>query len=99
MAFGLIWLLSGIPISATLGIPSVPNILLAGLLTVGFMSLGYYIPVKGLFDIHRMSRRKSKLTPKMKAIKRRLNYPIWQASGVIGILGLSIFFFIIKVIA
>ena len=99
LGIGLVWILSAVPLAESLGLGMLPNVVLAAVFTGTFLTIGYYIPVKGLLDIHSLSRSKRPINPKMNAIKKRLNYPKWQASGIMGILGVSILFFGVKLMA
>lgn len=49
------------------------------------MCLAYSIPLKGLFSIHDISNLDIAIEKRMLKIKSRMNYPIWQASGICGL--------------
>ncbi len=59
--------------------------------------VSYYIPIKGITDLILISYGKSSIEEKMSMIKKRLNYPRWQASGLLGLMIVSAVFFIVRV--
>ena len=71
-------------LDATLGLAIPVQYLLLVLITV-IMCLGYSVPLRGLFSIHEISNRKITIEKRMSRIKNRMNYPIWQAAGIWGL--------------
>jgi 4-hydroxybenzoate polyprenyltransferase len=58
--------------------------------------MAYYIPLKGTWDLIKISLIDETIEEKMMMIKKRLNHPVWQLSGVVGVILISIIFFYIK---
>jgi len=58
--------------------------------------MAYYMPLKGTWDLIKISLVDETIEQKMMMIKKRLNHPFWQLSGVIGVILISIIFFYIK---
>jgi 4-hydroxybenzoate polyprenyltransferase len=66
-------------------------------ITVITLIISYYTPVKGIWDLIMISSGRETIEQKMNMIKNRLNYPRWQASGIFGLMVISIIFFSIKI--
>ncbi|UCH89366.1 MAG: UbiA prenyltransferase family protein [Thermoplasmata archaeon] len=47
--------------------------------------MGYYIPLKGLSDLHWIASDRTPLEERMVRIDERINYARWQASGISGV--------------
>jgi 4-hydroxybenzoate polyprenyltransferase len=93
---GAIYLNSDVLASYNIGfasnLPISTSILLLPV-AVLILSIAYYIPIKGLRDLHRISIEPTPLEQRMEKIDKRINYAIWQASGIIGVtLTLAILF-------
>lgn len=59
---------------------------------------GYSIPVRGLFDLRKISVSQKSIKKRMKDIDARMNYPMWHASGILGLLTTSIIIFLLTVL-
>lgn len=59
--------------------------------------LAYYMPLKGTWDLVKISLYDETIEQKMLMIKNRLNHPIWQFSGVLGVIIISVIFFLLKI--
>lgn len=49
------------------------------------LSVGYYVPIKGLRDLYALSMESIPVEKRMEKIKKRINYATWQASGIASI--------------
>jgi 4-hydroxybenzoate polyprenyltransferase len=67
--------------TATAFLPFPGRYALIALITV-LLAAGYSVPTRGLFSLHSISGQKASIEKRMDAIKLRLNYPRWQASGI-----------------
>ena len=47
--------------------------------------IGYSVPTRGLFSLHEISSAKQSIKKRMDRIKDRMNYPKWQASGIVSL--------------
>ena len=66
-------------------------------ITVITLVISYYIPLRGIMDLIMISYGRESIEQKMIMIKNRLNYPRWQASGLFGIMIISLIIFAIKI--
>lgn len=63
------------------------------------LALGYFVPVKGMVDLIRISMAKEEggsdleERKKLNMIKKRMHYPKWQASGIYSLFAVSILLF------
>jgi multidrug transporter EmrE-like cation transporter len=88
--FGIIWYAPWVArMDAALGLAIPAKYLLMVMIGV-VMSMAYSVPLRGLFSLHNISNKKSSLKSRMTQIKTRMNYPIWQASGIWGLVITSI---------
>jgi 4-hydroxybenzoate polyprenyltransferase len=67
-------------------------------LIASMLALGYSVPTRGLFSLHTISAGKESLEKRMVAIKARLNYPRWQASGIWSIAVVAVVLFVIAIV-
>ena len=67
------------------------------LITIITLILSYYTPIKGIWDLIMISSGRESIEQRMTMIKNRLNYPRWQASGLFGLMIISLIFFSIKI--
>ena len=65
-------------------------------LCVEGVALTYSVPFRGLQDLIKISSTNADTKQTMNRIKSRLNYPEWQASGIMGLVILSVLFFTIR---
>jgi 4-hydroxybenzoate polyprenyltransferase len=49
------------------------------------LCIAYSVPLRGLFSIHNISTLNLGIEKRMMRIKERMNYPIWQASAIWGL--------------
>lgn len=91
---GFYLLFSGLTPLAILGYSFNIEIILA--FTVLILILTYSVPFRGLRDLIKISSTNANIKQTMNRIKSRLNYPKWQASGIMGLAILSILFFVIR---
>jgi 1,4-dihydroxy-2-naphthoate octaprenyltransferase len=100
-AVGLCVMIMGILLRVYYIDTSIPYPFFLALLLVPFvLILGYYTPIKGMVDLYAIS----KLSPedlgedaeveRSNRIKKRMNYPKWQASGVYSLFTVSLLLFI-----
>jgi 1,4-dihydroxy-2-naphthoate octaprenyltransferase len=54
------------------------------------ITFAYSVPIRGLFSIHNISKLDLGIEKRMLKIKDRMNYPIWQASAIWGLVITSI---------
>ena len=66
------------------------------LITILTLICAYYTPIKGIWDLIMISSGRETIEERMMRIKTRLNYPRWQASGILGITIVSAVIFTIK---
>jgi 1,4-dihydroxy-2-naphthoate octaprenyltransferase len=59
-------------------------------LVVIVLCIAYSVPLRGLFSIHNISKLDLGIEKRMLKIKDRMNYPIWQASAIWGLVVTSI---------
>ena len=98
--FGILILATGL-ILQLLPLDTSPSFLFfIGLFLIpAVLALGYFVPVKGMVDLIRISRAKDDTgsdldeREKMKMVKKRMNYPKWQASGIYSLFMVSILLF------
>jgi len=70
---------------------------LMALITV-LLATGYSVPTRGLFSLHTISSGKGSIEKRMDAIKLRLNYPRWQASGIWSLALVAVLLYAIAVV-
>ena len=66
--------------------------------TVIILFLTYYLPLKGTLKFIKISLQGKTLEHKIMLIKKQLNYPIWQLTGILGVTFISTLFFIWKIV-
>jgi len=66
--------------------------------TVIILLLTYYLPLKGIWKFIKISLLEKTLEHKIMLIKKQLNYPIWQLTGVLGVTFIATLFFIWKIV-
>jgi 1,4-dihydroxy-2-naphthoate octaprenyltransferase len=87
--YGLIWLAPWLHgFEAAIGLTGMGRYLLIVLTTL-IMCLAYSVPLSGLFSIHEISNLNLSIEKRMNKIKNRMNYPIWQAAGIWGLVTTS----------
>jgi 4-hydroxybenzoate polyprenyltransferase len=87
---GLIWMAPWLAeFEAILGLGAVGRYALIGMITI-IMCSAYSVPLRGLFSIHNISNQNIPIENRMNKIKKRMNYPIWQAAGIWGLVATSI---------
>ena len=52
--------------------------------------IGYSVSLRGLFSIHDISNLDLAMEKRMNKIKHRMNYPIWQATAIWGMVITSV---------
>ena len=83
--FGVIWYAPWVvELDAALGLAIPAKYLIMLLITV-VLAIAYSVPLRGLFLLHNISKQKINLTKRMNTIKKKMNYPIWQAAGIWGL--------------
>ena len=82
--YGLVWFA---PTLAGLG-TTIKFLIMVSITVV--MCIGYSVPLRGLFSLHNISLRDVTIEKRMNQIKSRMNYPIWQAAGIWGLVITSI---------
>ncbi len=83
--YGLIWYAPWVArLDATLGFVIPAQFLFMALIIV-VLCLAYSVPLRGLFSLHDISNRDVSIEKRMQKIKTRMNYPIWQACGIWGL--------------
>jgi len=66
--------------------------------TVVILALAYYIPLKGTWKFIKISLQNKTAEQKISLIKKQLNYPVWQLTGVLGVTFIATLFFIWKIV-
>lgn len=66
-------------------------------ITIITLILAYLTPIKGTWDLIMISSGGETIEEKMNKIKKRLNYPKWQATGIFGLTIVSAIIFTIKI--
>ncbi len=56
--------------------------------------IAYYLPVRGIWRLIKICIKEKEIKEKILRIKGMLNYPIWQVSGIIGLLLVSLLIFL-----
>ncbi len=88
--YGLIWFAPWLPgFESAVGFAGGARYLLLAVITV-VMSIAYSVPLRGLFSIHKISGMGISIENRMNKIKKRMNYPIWQAAGIWGLVSTCI---------
>jgi len=72
-------------LGASVGILPITAKLLVMVLITAIMCIMYSVPLRGLFSIHDISKMETSIESRMSSIKSRMNYPIWQASAIWGL--------------
>lgn len=70
---------------SAVGVNGYGRFLLIGIITC-VLCVAYSVPLRGLFSIHKISRQNISIKKRMSNIKIRMNYPIWQAAGIWGLI-------------
>jgi len=66
-------------------------------ITIMILLLGYYFPLRGTWKFIKISLQKISTEEKISSIKKQLNYPKWQLTGILGITFVTTLFFIWKI--
>jgi 4-hydroxybenzoate polyprenyltransferase len=66
--------------------------------TVVILALAYYIPLKGTWKFIKITLQNKTAEQKISLIKKQLNYPVWQLTGVLGVTFIATLFFIWKIV-
>ena len=66
--------------------------------TVIILLLTYYLPLKGTLKFIKISLQEKTLEHKIMLIKKQLNYPLWQLTGILGVTLIATLFFIWKIV-
>lgn len=83
--YGLIWYAPWVAsLDTTMDFVIPAQYLLMALITI-VLCLAYSVPLHGLFSLHDISNRNISIEKRMQQIKTRMNYPIWQACGIWGL--------------
>jgi len=84
---------------------SIPYPFLLGMLLIPVvLAIGYYTPIKGMFDLYSIAKipvEELGMKPEVRRsdlIKTRMNYPKWQASGIYSLLVVASLIFIASVL-
>ena len=62
------------------------------------LALAYYIPLKGTWKFIKISLQNKTAEQKISLIKKQLNYPVWQLTGVLGVTFIATLFFVWKIV-
>jgi 4-hydroxybenzoate polyprenyltransferase len=68
--------------------------LVFALVTVS-LALGYFVPMRGLRDLIKISLSTQEIEQKMTLINKRLNYPRWQFCGLLGSMIVALLYFVL----
>jgi 4-hydroxybenzoate polyprenyltransferase len=83
--WGLIWIAPWIPqLNSMLALPFSIKYLVIILISI-IILLGYSVSIRGLFKLHDISKWDTAIENRMNKIKEIMNYPIWQASAIWGL--------------
>ena len=93
---GFYFLFSGLPNLIIFGTTMSFELLFSA--TVIIILLAYYLPLKGTWKFIKISLQNNTTEHKIASIKKQLNYPIWQFTGILGVTFISTLFFIWKII-
>jgi 4-hydroxybenzoate polyprenyltransferase len=52
---------------------------------LGIILVGYYIPIKGLWNMHSTLKKSDTIEDSMPTLKKICNYAKWQTSGILGV--------------
>jgi hypothetical protein len=66
-------------------------------ITIIITIFAYYLPLKGIWKFIKISLDESNEEKIIINIKKRLNYPLWQLTGILGITLITSLFFIWKI--
>ena len=66
--------------------------------TILILFIAYYIPLKGTWKFIDISLQNKTIEHKISQIKKQLNYPRWQLTGILGVTFISTLFFIWKIV-
>ena len=86
---------------------SLPNLEIFGIIitfqflfivTLFVIIITYYFPLKGIWKFLKLSLRDISIEDKITLIRKQLNYPIWQLTGILGVTFISTLFFIWKIV-
>ena len=86
---------------------SLPNLVIFGItitfqflfiVTLFIIFLTYYFPLKGTWKFLKLSLKDISIEDKITLIRKQLNYPIWQLTGILGVTFISTLFFIWKIV-
>jgi len=92
---GFYYLYSGLPNVIIFGTVVGFEILFG--ITILILVLGYYLPLTGTLKFIKISFQKISTEQKINSIKKQLNYPKWQFTGILGITFVTTLFFIWKI--
>jgi 4-hydroxybenzoate polyprenyltransferase len=95
--YGLIWFAPWVtPLNAMLMLPFSSKYLFMVIITM-ILGIAYSVPLQGLFSIHNISNLEIAIENRMKRIKNIMNYPIWQASAIWGLVVTSLIIGILNI--
>ena len=67
------------------------------IITIIILLLAFHTPLKGTWDLIKISLKYETVEEKISVIKKQLNYPLWQFTGVIGVTIIATLFFLWKI--
>jgi hypothetical protein len=68
------------------------------IITVVILILAYLTPLKGTWEFISISLQNKTVNQKISLMKKQLNYPKWQLTGVLGVTFISTLFFVWKIV-
>lgn len=86
---------------------NLPNVVILGysvsyeilfIITVVILILAYLTPLKGTWKFISISLQNKTVNQKISFMKKQLNYPKWQLTGVLGVTFISTLFFVWKIV-
>lgn len=93
---GFYFLYSGLPNVVIFGATVTFQFLFVA--TLFIIMLTYYLPLRGTWKFLKLSLKNVSIEEKITLIKKQLNYPIWQLTGILGVTFISTLFFIWKIV-
>jgi len=92
---GFYFLYSGLPNLIIFG--SVVGFEILFAITIIVLIFAYYLPLKGTWKFIKISLQNITIEQKISSIKKQLNYPIWQFTGILGVTFIVTLYFIWKI--
>ena len=92
---GFYFLYSGLPNLVIFG--SVVGFEILFAITIIVLIFAYYLPLKGTCKFIKISLQNTTIEQKISSIKKQLNYPIWQFTGILGVTFIVTLYFIWKI--